>query len=159
MKKITFILSFLSVLVCGSLKAAPLTAALDTLDHYAINGEPVDKFNGSQLVGKRITSYEITLINHPTKGPVRIHEIWTEGNVGHPTRSKIMMRLDPQNPPPGPAYVIDGKQVSVVEFEQLRPSDIKNMTIIKNGSQEDVKKYAGWENGVILIETTKDGDH
>ena len=31
------------------------------------------------------------------------------------------------------------------------------MSIVKDGSREDVKKYPGWENGVILIETKKDG--
>ena len=155
MKKIIFILSFLFAFVCGNglLQAAPLTEAADTLDHYAINGQPVDNFDGSQLVGKRIISYEITRINHPTRGPVRIHEIYTEGNVVHSAKPSIIVRLDQQNPPPGPAYVIDGKQVSAEEFGQLRPSDIKNMTVINNGSRDDVKKYEGWENGVILVET------
>ena len=31
------------------------------------------------------------------------------------------------------------------------------MSVIKDGSREDVKKFVGWENGVILIETKKDG--
>lgn len=52
-----------------------------------------------------------------------------------------------------PAYVIDGKQISKKEFENLDPANIKSMTVVKGGTQEDVKKYDGWENGVILVET------
>ena len=40
----------------------------------------------------------------------------------------------------------------------MNPSKIKSMTVIKNGTLEEVKKYEGWENGVILIETKKDGE-
>ena len=84
MKKITFILSLLFAFVCGNglLQAAPLIEAADTLDFYTINGQPVDNFDGSQLVGKMVTSYDITLINHPVKGPVRIHEIHLNGRGG-----------------------------------------------------------------------------
>jgi hypothetical protein len=35
----------------------------------------------------------------------------------------------------------------------LNPTEVKSITVIKNGSQEEVKKYEGWENGVILVET------
>ena len=56
-----------------------------------------------------------------------------------------------------PVFVLDGKQVTKDEIEGLNPLAIKNMTVIKDGGREDVKKYEGWENGVIFIETKKDG--
>ena len=152
MKQLSLIISLLFALLSGGiLHAAPLTAPADTLDHYVINGQSADRFDGSQLVGKTIVSYEITLINHPTRGLVRIHEILTEG-VSLPPASFRVRVQDPsqQN---DPAYVIDGKQVSKKDFEALTPADIKSITVVKNGTMEDVKKYDGWENGVILVET------
>ena len=144
MKQFSLIISLLTALVCGNLKAAPFTEPADTLDHYSINGQPIDKFDGSLLVGKKIVSYEITLINHPTKGPVRIHEIRTEG---------ISVRSTSAAGSEEPVYVIDGKQATKKQFERLSPSAIKSITVVKNGSQKEVKQYPGWENGVILVET------
>ena len=146
MKQFSLIISVLFAFVCGNgiLKAAPLTAAADTLDHYAINGQPVSRFDGSQLVGRKIVSYEISLINHPTKGPIRIHEIRTEG---------ISVRSTSAAGSDEPVYVIDGKKATKKQFERLNPAAVKSITVVKNGSQEEVKQYPGWENGVILVET------
>ena len=160
MKQLSLILSLLFAITSGSLKAAPLTAAADTLQQYYINGKRVEKFDGSQLVGKRIASYEIDNIISPyTHEPVRVHSIVTEGaNLPEPSSAIQIRKTSGQ---PAPVFVIDGKQVSAEEFEKLQvhPMDIKNMTIIKNGSREDIKQYEGWENGVILIETKKAGGH
>ena len=155
MKKITLILSLLSVLVSGSLKAAPFTAAPDTLQQYFINGQRVEKFDGSQLVGKTIEAYTIDDIISPyTHEPVRVHSIVTEdANLPKPS-STIQIRKSAGQP--DPVFVVDGKEISKKEFEALNPAQIKSMTVIKNGTQEEVKKYAGWENGVILVETKKD---
>ena len=159
MKKITFILSLLFAFVCGNglLQAAPLTEAVDTLDHYVINGKPVDNFDGSQLVGKLVTSYEITLINHPSKGLVRIHEIHLNGYQDNAAPPEIIIRGEGSMKSNSPEliYVIDGKKVTKKEFESLKPSEVKSITVVKNGSQEDVKQYEGWENGVIKVDTKK----
>ena len=158
MKQLSLILSLLAAFVCGSvnLHAAPLTAPPDTLVQYFINGQRVEKFDGSQLVGKQIRSYDIDDIISPyTHGPVRIHSIVTEdANLPEPS-SQIRIRTTQQV---DPAFVIDGKQVTKKEFEALNPAKIESMTVVKNGVQEEVKKYAGWENGVILVVTKKDGD-
>lgn len=158
MKQISLILSLLSVLVCGSLKAAPLTAAPDTLVQYFVNGQRVEKFDGSQLVGKTIEAYTIDDIISPyTNSPVRVHSIVTEdANLPKPSSTIQIRKASGQ---PDPVFVVDGKQITKKEFETLNPAQIKSMTVIKNGSLEEVKKYDGWENGVILIETKKDGDH
>ena len=157
MKKISLILSLLSVLVCGSLKAAPLTAAPDTLQQYFINGQRVEKFDGSQIVGKTIEAYTIDDIISPyTHEPVRVHSIVTEdANLPKPS-STIGFRTVAGYP--DPVFVIDGKQVTKKEFEALNPAKVESVTVVKNGTQETVKKYDGWENGVILVETKKDGD-
>lgn len=153
MKHLSLIISFLFALVSGNgiLKAAPLTAAVDTLNYYVINGQPVDKFDGSQVEGKKIVSYDITIITPPNQGPVRVHEITTEGYT-HPEFS-FKIRPTGASDLVDPVYVIDGKRASKKEFEKLNPTEVKSITVIKNGSQEEVKKYEGWENGVILVET------
>ena len=156
MKQLSITLSLLFALFCGTLKAAPLTAPPDTVIQYFINGQRVEKFDGSQLVGKTIEAYTIDDIISPyTHGPVRIHSIVTEdANLPEPSQ-QIRIRTTQQV---DPAFVIDGKQVTKKEFEALNPVKIESMTVVKNGVQEEVKKYAGWENGVILVVTKKDGD-
>lgn len=156
MKQLSLFLSLLFALVGGNLNAASLTAPSDTLVQYFINGQRIEKFDGSQLLGKQIKSYEIDDIISPyTHGPVRIHSIVTEdANLPEPSQ-QIQIRTTQQV---DPAFVIDGKQVTKKEFEALNPVKIESITIVKNGVQEEVKKYAGWENGVILVVTKKDGD-
>ncbi|MBQ6073878.1 MAG: hypothetical protein IJK90_08220 [Bacteroidales bacterium] len=143
MKRLYLIFSLL--LAClssyGRLEAAPTAAAPDTLERYLIDRQEVRQFDGSQLVGKKIVSYQITTV-YSDNETVRVHEILTENAPSRPA---------------DPAYVIDGRQVTKEEFEKLSPSGIKSLVVIKNGSREDVKQYAGWENGVILITTKGDG--
>ena len=147
MKQLYLTITLLLALVCGSgvLQAAPLAVA-DTLNHYVIDNQSIRQFDGSMLVGKTIASYQITTVANG-KDVIRIHEINTEG--GRPA-FQASLTYDP-------AYVLDGKQIQKAEFEKLNPDAIKSMSVIKDGSREDVKKYVGWENGVILIETKKDG--
>ena len=141
-----YLLSLLAAFVCGNgiLHAAPLAAA-DTLTQYVIDKQPIRHFDGSQLVGKKIVTYQITTATVDNgKHTLRVHEIITEEYQNRQVAGN-------------PVYVLDGKQVTKDEIEGLNPLAIKNMTIIKDGSREDVKKYEGWENGVIFIETKKDG--
>ena len=140
MKQFYLILSALFFAVCGQLNAEPLAAPADTLNDYYIDGKPVAHFDGSQLVGKTIASYQI--LSHTLSSGVvlRAHDIRTVRN--EPIR-------------PAPVYVIDGVQVTAEQLGTLRPSDIQNMTVIKNDTGEGIKQYAGWENGVVLIETKK----
>ena len=141
-----YLLTLLAALICGNgiLRAEPHAVA-DTLNGYYIDRYPVPHFDGSQLVGKKIVSYQITTATVDNgKRVLKVHEIITEEY--HPRQSAGE-----------PVFVLDGKQVTKDEIEGLNPLAIKNMTVIKDGSREDVKKYEGWENGVIFIETKKDG--
>lgn len=146
MKQLYLTITLLLALVCGSgiLQAAPLAAA-DTLNHYVIDNQSIRQFDGSMLVGKTIVSYQISTVSNG-KDVLKIHDIQTEEG-----RSAYQASLTYD-----PVYVLDGKQIQKAEFEKLNPDAIKSMSVIKDG-REDVKKYAGWENGVILIETKKDG--
>ena len=139
MKQFPIMLSLLFAVVCsyGTLQAAPLAAARDTLDQYVIDNVFIEQFDGSQLEGKKIVTYRISFIGAAGEEPVRMHDIRTKG------ASKSA----------DPIYVIDGKKVPKRKFENLNPAAIKSITIVKNGSQPEVRQYPGWENGVILVET------
>lgn len=134
----------------GLLKAAPVPAAPDTLDQYIIDNQQVAQFDGSQLVGKIVERYRITTLVSDGN-VIRIHDIQTE-EAGNLSIRVVSAR------PADPAYVIDGEQVSKEVLKQLKPSRIHSVEVVKNVSREDVKKYAGWENGVILVRTKKEGD-
>ena len=68
---------FLSALIAASLNATPANAPSDTTNRYYINGELVENFDGSQIVGHKITAYKIDDIK-ARKQVVRIHRISTE---------------------------------------------------------------------------------
>ena len=146
-----YLLTLLAALVCGSglLHAEPLMEPADTVNHYVIDNQSVSHFDGSQLIGKKIATYRITTVVNG-KEVIRIHDINTEGNQKATQATLQYVQYDP-------VYVLDGKQISKADLERLNPEAIKSMNVIKDGSREDVKKYPGWENGVILIETKKDG--
>lgn len=141
MKQLSIFISLLFAVVCcyGLIRAVPCASAQDTLprQRYVIDNKMVQQFDGSQLEGKKIVSYRISTINAPSKGVIWVHDIHTDAAVQSGE----------------PIYVIDGKKVSKRKFENLSPSRIKSMTIVKNGSIPEVKQYPGWENGVILVET------
>ena len=140
MKHLAFFIPLLLAFAIGigTLNAAPLIAASDTLNYYVINGHPVDHFDGSQIVGKKIATYDITVITPPDQGPVRVHEITTEGYTHPPVSYTI--RPTGTGDMVEPSYVIDGKKASKKEFEGLNPAEIKSITVEKDGAIKVVTK-------------------
>ena len=143
MKKLVLFFSFLFAIVFGNvtLKAAPLIAVSDTLNFYVINGQPVDKFDGSQIVGKKIATYDITIITPANQGPVRVHEITTEG-YSHPPVS-FTIRPTGASDVAEPSYIIDGKKASKKDFERLNPTEVKTITVDKKDGVIKVETNAG----------------
>lgn len=141
MKQLFLLLTLLSAFFfsSGTLQAAH-EAAPDTLNQYVIDNEPIDGFDGTQLEGKQIVSYRISMIGSAPNATILIHNIRTKGDVQSSD----------------PVYVLNGKQVSKRKIEKLDPARIKSMTIVKNGRLPEVRQYRGWENGVFLIETRED---
>lgn len=68
---------FLSAIIAASLTFTPAKAPSDTTNRYYINGELVENFDGSQIVGHKIKAYKIDDIK-ARKQVVRIHHISTE---------------------------------------------------------------------------------
>ena len=166
-KRILF--SVFCLIVCMGTKAA---ATADTTRVYYINGERIDRFDGSQLVGALVESYAITHQNNPaTPGAViEKHDIETKVKVITIDKSKV----DTTNNVAGsgkkiqyiddPVFIIDGKKYSKEEVKKgypkfVNPRSIKHVTVLKKGGEGALKLDNGGEqHSYIVIETKKAKD-
>ncbi len=137
---------------------------------YIVDGTKVENFDGSQLVGKTIVNYTIN-----EEGDV--HAIFTSayeaesGKIGKVTilsgkgmayttekenAEDTEMRVRAEKPE-DILCVVDGKIVSQTELQNMSPSQIDSMTVIKDKTFPDYIKYsteAGQApNAVIIIKT------
>lgn len=164
-KRILF--SVFCLIACMGTKAAETA---DTTRVYYINGERIDRFDGSQLVGALIESYAITHQNNPaTPGAViEKHDIETKVKVITIDKSKV----DTTNNVAGsgrkiqylddPVFIIDGKKYSNGEVKNvypINPKTIKHVTVLKKGGEGALKLDNGGEqHSYIVIETKKAKD-
>lgn len=166
-KRILF--SVFCLIVCMGTKAAETA---DTTRVYYINGERIDRFDGSQLVGALVESYAITHQNNPaTPGSVvEKHDIETKVKVITIDKSKV----DTTNNVAGsdkkiqyiddPVFIIDGKKYSKEEVKKVypkfvNPKNIKHVTVLKKGGEGALKLDNGGEqHSYIVIETKKAKD-
>lgn len=114
---------------------------------YYINGQRVENFDGSQLVGKTISHYQIKqeknihmiLTSDFTKGrKVSDVIILSDDKVEKSTDSGASVRADKEEQ----VYVIDGQVVTCDKVKELPPSQIASMEIIKDKTHPDFVKYA-----------------
>lgn len=194
---------FLSALLASVPSTGNITAQADTVNRYVIDGEHVSNFDGTQLAGKSIASYDIVtsqekdkvVINHiihldtsaksvndvsgfsgdgtedhyvdmtkTTSMSDSVITITIDGTIlgGLPAKRIKRKGIEIYNPsliglPTEPSelmLVIDGEKVTKEEFQKLKPSDIKSMTILKG---EPAVKLWGPEaaNGVVEVNTNK----
>lgn len=166
-KRILF--SVFCLIVCMGTKAAE---SADTTRVYYINGERIDRFDGSQLVGALVASYSISHQDNPaTPGSVvEKHDIETKVKVITIDKSKV----DTTNNVAGsgkkiqyiddPVFIIDGKKYSKEEVKKgypkfVNPKSIKHVTVLKKGGEGALKLDNGGEqHSYILIETKKAKD-
>jgi hypothetical protein len=144
----------------------------DTTRVYYINGERIDRFDGSQLVGALVASYSISHQDNPaTPGSVvEKHDIETKVKVITIDKSKV----DTTNNVAGsgkkiqyiddPVFIIDGKKYSKEEVKKgypkfVNPRSIKHVTVLKKGGEGALKLDNGGEqHSYIVIETKKAKD-
>ena len=194
---------FLSALLASVPSTGNISAQADTVNRYVIDGEPVSNFNGTQLAGKSIASYDIVtskekdkvVINHiihldTSAKPVNdvsgfsgdgtedhyvdmtkttsmsdsVITITIDGTIlgGLPAKRIKRKGIEIYNPSPiglptelsELMLVIDGEKVTMEEFQKLKPTDIKSITVLKG---EPATKLWGTEavNGVIEVNTNK----
>lgn len=166
-KRILF--SVFCLIACMGTKAAETA---DTTRVYYINGERIDRFDGSQLVGALVASYSISHQDNPaTPGAViEKHDIETKVKVITIDKSKV----DTTNNVAGsgkkihyiddPVFIIDGKKYSKGEVRNIfpkyvNPKTIKHVTVLKKGGEGALKLDNGGEQHTyIVIETKKTKD-
>lgn len=164
---LTFILSAVCAL---SLNAAPA----DTLDKYIINGEQVVKFDGSQLVGKTVSDYKVTVAKSITADEaVRFHVIRTDGQKIKAIKSSSVVEsfrfedkdaefnIDGKNYSTAKVtvlssttlYIVDGKKCDKDAFAKIKPESIASMTVYKPGSKGALKLSGKSDVAVIVVVT------
>lgn len=163
---LTFILSAVCAL---SLNAAPA----DTLDKYIINGEQVAKFDGSQLVGKTVSDYKVTVAkSNATDEAVRIHVIRTDGRKIKAIKSSVVesFRVEDKDTEfningknysnaevtvlsSTTVYFVDGKKCDKDAFGKIKPESIASMTVYKPGSKGALKLSGKSDVAVIVVVT------
>ena len=167
--KMRILFSVFCLIVCMGTKAAE---SADTTRVYYINGERIDRFDGSQLVGALVASYSISHQDNPaTPGAViEKHDIETKVKVITIDKSKV----DTTNNVAGsgkkiqyiddPVFIIDGKKYSKEEVKKVypkfvNPKNIKHVTVLKKGGEGALKLDNGGEqHSYIVIETKKNED-
>lgn len=193
----------LTLMLSALLTSAPGTVSVeakaDTVNHYVIDGKPVSNFDGTQLAGKAIASYDITTTKEKGKvvqnhiitlaAPVEkqndifnqffIHDdedysemtktttvtdngilqTTTEGTLKNggkvtTTSTQIVRTFEPTDFRDKKLY-IDGQEATMTDFQELKPSEIKSITVLEGKAAVKV-----WGDdaacGVIEVKTIKD---
>ena len=125
---------------------------------YIIDNETVEHFDGSQLKDRTIRDYKITTKGSGRKA-ITVHAITTSPSVFSVTGSfKPLSFMADTTVVINPThrkivYVIDGvAHEDASALNSISPFDIENITVVKNGSPEQLK-YG--ENVVVMNITTK----
>lgn len=193
----------LTLMLSALLTSAPGTVSVeakaDTVNHYVIDGKPVSNFDGTQLAGKAIASYDITTTKEKGKvvqnhiitlaAPVEkqndnfnqffrhddedysemtktttvtdngILQTTTEGTLKNggkvtTTSTQIVRTFEPTDFRDKKLY-IDGQEATMTDFQELKPSKIKSITVLEGKAAVKV-----WGDdaacGVIEVKTIKD---
>ena len=164
--------TILSALCAIALGTGNISATTDTVNVYSVDYQQVKDFDGSQLIGKRIESYNIATIDALESGKVvKVHSIITDaapinkegvtqviysGQISGDEEASIrVVQVNPNDLPP--VFIVDGEVVSKEYIEKLNPKNISSMEVLKGSSaSERCEKYgipAG--SGVVLIHTKK----
>lgn len=193
----------LTLMLSALLTSAPGTVSVeakaDTVNHYVIDGKPVSNFDGTQLAGKAIASYDITTTKEKGKvvqnhiitlaAPVEkqndifnqffrhddedysemtktttvtdngILRTTTEGTLKNggkvtTTSTQIVRTFEPTDFRDKKLH-IDGQEATMTDFQELKPSEIKSITVLEGKAAVKV-----WGDdaacGVIEVKTIKD---
>lgn len=124
---------------------------------YVIDGNKVPHFDGKQLENKNIKEYTISIDTLADSQPslIATHHITLDksikirgtGKVSSPqeTTSKAKQK-----------YILNGKPITQTDMEQIAPSSIKDITVIKAGSKAAIQYTPSGDNTYdYIIITTK----
>ena len=138
------------------------TAKTDTVNRYIINGQTVNNFNGTQLQGKTVTSYNVATQNEKNRVVVT-HNITTDGAKQNPAQSSNQN----QKPTPmfkfevkgndGVSYVTEADMLKIVDGvvvdELPGPGNYISAKAWGPGSPEAKEFGEIGKNGVVIVRT------
>lgn len=175
--------SIILTAVCAmALGAAPAPARPDTVDRYVIDSRKVEHFDGSQLVGKAIDSWTVTIAKSDSRKKVyRVHEITTSPNVFRldgnfaPSEEQMekireltdkYMKLGKNlqgnifgvNLPTSPLIIVDGKTVPDGDLSGLDPAEIVSVVVYDPMSEQARSYGEAGKNGVLVLTTSSSPD-
>ncbi len=125
---------------------------------YIIDGKKVEKYDGSQLVHKKIISYSISQDGNGTNTHTIITDAGRntseyEGHVIKKDDSRILILQKKAGDNP---LIILNEQISSADtLNGINPKDITKITIYKAGSEAAEKYGEKGKDGVMLIQTKK----
>lgn len=173
---LTSILSAVCAIAFGS---NVIASQADTLNVYIIDGEKIENFDGSQLVGKTVSDYKTMTSSSTSNGVTsvtRIHVIRTDGkNAGSAStystelntngevskitiiengseKSTVVQHMSGAN---GIEVYVDGKKSTVERMGNIKPEKIASITVYRAGSPEVAKYTDSKDKNVIIVELKK----
>lgn len=134
---------------------------------YVINGQRIDRFDGSQLTGKTITSYQLRSVpdSQLTYHQIQTADDWVRiDSNGH--HNRIVYRNDSDssmmtvvygstrvvNAPvsDAPLVFFDGKEL-MGDFEDISSEDVNNIEFFGPGSSVALSYGEKGRNGVVMV--------
>lgn len=115
----------------------------DTILTYNVDGQTIKHFTGKELEGKTIKQYDIRYTSVPEDNLV------IEAHL-------IKTTTPPQSKPLEPHYIVDGKEISKKELDNISPTNIKEISVFKAGSK-GAQQYGkdGDNRGYVVITMKK----
>ena len=139
--------SILSAICAAALSASAMTSSVDTMNVYMINGDTVENFDGSQLVGKTISDYKTMICKNTVNGVVsitKVHAIRTDGKKTSAAETDDDMVI-----------IIDGKKSSAEEMKKIKPEMVDAVTVFDAGSEGAAKWTDSKDKKVVVIQLRK----
>lgn len=172
---LTFILSAVCAIALGT---NAIASQADTLNVYIINGETIENFDGSQLVGKTISDYKTMIsssISNGVTSVTKMHVIKTDGkqiksasNYSVVTNGEIskvsiagldgeysLADIQVNEGAKEMEIYIDGKKSSRADMGKILPEKISSMNVYRAGSAEAIKYTGSKDKNVIIVELKK----
>ncbi len=171
--------SILSAVCALAIGGNTITNQTDTLNVYIINGEKVENFDGSQLVGKTISDYKTMTASGTSNGitsVTKMHVISTDGNsVKSVTNSSYLLSTNGEiskisivgvNGKHSAADIqtkegakekemeifVNGKKSTKADLSGILPERIASMTVYRAGSPDAAKYTDDKEKNVLIVE-------
>jgi hypothetical protein len=170
--------SILSAVCAIALGTNAIASQADTLNVYVINGETIENFDGSQLVGKTISDYKTMIsssISNGVTSVTKMHVIKTDGkqiksasNYSVVTNGEIskvsiagldgeysLADIQVNEGAKEMEIYIDGKKSSRADMGKILPEKISSMNIYRAGSADAIKYTGSKDKNVIIVELKK----